>query len=83
MNGVNDANQHVGASASDEYTGKRVEYFADVDDVEIISHNAGQRTELKPPTLHSAVKHTILSCFYDVEFIRGAVSLRKAAPAVK
>ncbi|WP_205788994.1 hypothetical protein [Methylocystis rosea] len=40
MNGVNDANQRVGASAYVEYTGKRVEYFADVDDVEIISHNA-------------------------------------------
>ncbi|PPC91181.1 MAG: hypothetical protein CTY36_14300, partial [Methylocystis sp.] len=46
-------------------------------------HNAGQRTELKPPTLYSAVKHAILSCFYDGEFIGGAVSLRKAAPAVK
>ncbi|KAF0134149.1 MAG: hypothetical protein FD139_2376 [Methylocystaceae bacterium] len=34
MNGVN---QHVGASAYVEYTGKLVEYFADVGDVEIIS----------------------------------------------
>jgi hypothetical protein len=29
MNGVNDAHQHVGASASVKYTGKLVEYFAD------------------------------------------------------
>ncbi|PWB91723.1 hypothetical protein C5688_04220 [Methylocystis sp. MitZ-2018] len=39
MNAVNDANQHVVASASVEYTGKLVEYFADVDDVEIICIN--------------------------------------------
>ena len=37
MNGVNDAIQHVGASAYVEYTKKLVEYFADVDDVELIS----------------------------------------------
>jgi len=29
MNGVNDARQRAGASASVEYTGKRVEYFTD------------------------------------------------------
>ena len=82
MNGVNDANQHVGASAYVEYTGKLVEYFADVDDVEIISIPVNERN-FKPPTVYSAVKHTILSCFYDGEFIGGAVSLGKTAPAVK
>jgi hypothetical protein len=54
MNGVNDANQRVGASASVEYTGKLVEYFADVDDVEIISitpvneRNSSRRLSVAP-----------------------------------
>ncbi|WP_198008777.1 hypothetical protein [Methylocystis rosea] len=57
MNGVNDANQHVGASAYVEYTGKLVEYFADVDDVEIIcitrvdERNSSRRLSTAPSSI--------------------------------
>lgn len=57
MNGVNDAHQHVGASASVKYTGKLVEYFADVDDVEIISitrvneRNSSRRLSSAPSSI--------------------------------
>ena len=65
MNGVNDEIQHVGASAYVEYTKKLVEYFSDVDDVEIISIPRVNERRFKPPNLYSAVKRSILSCFYD------------------
>ena len=65
MNGVNDAIQHVGASAYVEYTKKLVEYFADVDDVEIISIPRVNERNFRPPNLYSALKRSILSCFYD------------------
>ena len=57
MNGVNDANQHVGASAYVKYTEKLVEYFADVDDVEIISitrvneRNSSRRPSIAPSSM--------------------------------
>ena len=65
MNGVNDEIQHVGASAYVEYTKKLVEYFSDVDDVQIIAIPRVNERRFKPPTLYSAVKRCILSCFYD------------------
>ena len=65
MNGVNDAIQHVGASAYVEYTKKLVEYFADVDDVEIISIPRVNERNFRPPNFYSALKRSILSCFYD------------------
>jgi hypothetical protein len=65
MNGVNDEIQHVGASAYVEYTKKLVEFFSDVDDVEIISIPRVNERRFKPPNLYSAVKRSILSCFYD------------------
>jgi hypothetical protein len=65
MNGVNDEIQHVGASAYVEYTKKLVEYFSDVDDVEIISIPRVNERRFKPPNLYSAVKRSLLSCFYD------------------
>jgi hypothetical protein len=65
MNGVNDEIQHVGQSAYVEYTKKLVEYFSDVDDVEIISIPRVNERRFKPPNLYSAVKRSILSCFYD------------------
>ncbi|MBI1980836.1 MAG: SGNH/GDSL hydrolase family protein [Methylocystis sp.] len=65
MNGVNDEIQHVGASAYVEYTKKLVEYFSDVDDVQIIAIPRVNERRFKPPTLYSAVKRRILSCFYD------------------
>ena len=65
MNGVNDAIQHVGASAYVEYTKKLVEYFADVDDVELISIPRVNERNFKPPNFYSALKRSILSCFYD------------------
>ncbi|RNJ49273.1 SGNH/GDSL hydrolase family protein [Methylocystis hirsuta] len=65
MNGVNDAIQHVGASAYVEYSKKLVEYFADVDDVEIISIPRVNERNFRPPNFYSALKRSILSCFYD------------------
>jgi hypothetical protein len=65
MNGVNDAIQHVGASTYVEYTKKLVEYFADVDDVEIISIPRVNERNFRPPNFYSALKRSILSCFYD------------------
>lgn len=65
MNGVNDAIQHVGASAYVEYTKKLVEYFADVDDVELISIPRVNERNFRPPNFYSALKRSILSCFYD------------------
>lgn len=65
MNGVNDEIQHIGASAYVEYTKKLVEYFSDVDDVEIIAIPRVNERTFKPPNLYSAVKRAILACFYD------------------
>ncbi|NUJ79555.1 SGNH/GDSL hydrolase family protein [Methylocystis sp. FS] len=65
MNGVNDAIQHIGASAYVEYTEKLVEYFADVDDVELISIPRVNERNFRPPNFYSALKRSILSCFYD------------------
>ena len=65
MNGVNDEIQHVGASAYVEYTKKLVEFFSDVDDVQIIAIPRVNERKFKPPNLYSAVKRSILSCFYD------------------
>ncbi len=65
LNGVNDEIQHVGASAYVEYTKKLVEYFSDVDDVEIIAIPRVNERSFKPPNLYSAVRRSLLSCFYD------------------
>ncbi|MGD9544011.1 MAG: SGNH/GDSL hydrolase family protein [Methylocystis sp.] len=65
MTGVNDEIQHIGASAYVEYTKKLVEYFSDASDVEIISIPRVNERNFKPPTLYSAIKRSILGCFYD------------------
>lgn len=65
MTGVNDVIQHVGASAYVEYTKKLVEYFADADDVEVISIPRVNERWFKPPNLFSRMKRNVLRCFYD------------------
>lgn len=65
MTGVNDEIQHVGASTYVEYTKKLVEYFADADDVEVISIPRVNERWFKPPNLFSRIKRNILRCFYD------------------
>lgn len=65
MNGVNDEIQHVGASAYVEYTKKLIEYFSEVDNVQVIAIPRVNERSFKPPNLYSAVKRSILSCFYD------------------
>ncbi len=65
MTGVNDEIQHVGASAYVEYTKKLVEFFSDVDDIELISIPRVNERKFKAPNLFSAVKRFILRCFYD------------------
>jgi hypothetical protein len=65
MNGVNDAIQHVGASAYVEFTRKLVDYFADAGDVEVISIPRVNERWFKPPNLFSRMKRNILRCVYD------------------
>jgi len=65
MTGVNDAIQHVGASAYVEYTKKLTEYFSRVDDVELIAIPRVDEKRFKPPNLFSALKRNILMCVYD------------------
>jgi hypothetical protein len=65
MNGVNDAIQHVGASAYVEFTRKLVDHFAEVDDVEVISIPRVNERWFKPPNLFSRMKRNVLRCVYD------------------
>ena len=65
MTGVNDEIQHVGAASYVEYTKKLVEYFSDVDDVELISLPRVAERQFKAPNLYSAIKRTLLRCLYD------------------
>lgn len=65
MTGVNDEIQHIGASAYVEYTKKLVEFFSDVEDVEIISIPRVNERHFKSPNLYSAVKRFISRCFFD------------------
>lgn len=65
MNGVNDEIQHVGAAAYVEYTKKLVDYFSDVEDVEVIAIPRVNERWFKPPNLFSHMKRNILRCFYD------------------
>lgn len=65
MNGVNDEIQHVGASAYVEYTKKLVDYFADVDDVEVVAIPRVNERWFKPPNIFSRMKRNILRCVYD------------------
>ena len=65
MTGVNDEIQHVGAASYVEYTKKLVEYFSDVDDVEIISLPRVAERQFRAPNLYSGLKRTLLRCLYD------------------
>lgn len=65
MNGVNDEIQHVGAATYVEYTKKLVDYFSDVEDVEVIAMPRVNERWFKPPNLFSRMKRNILRCFYD------------------
>ncbi len=65
MNGVNDAIQHVGASAYVEFTRKLVDYFSDADDVEVISIPRVNERWFKPPNLFSRMKRNVLRCLHD------------------
>ena len=65
MTGVNDEIQHVGAASYVEYTKKLVEYFSEVDDVELISLPRVAERQFKAPNLYSAIKRTLLRCIYD------------------
>ncbi|WP_424363479.1 SGNH/GDSL hydrolase family protein [Methylocystis parvus] len=65
MNGVNDEIQHVGAGAYVEYTKKLVDYFSDVEDVEVIAIPRVNERWFKPPNLFSRMKRNILRCVYD------------------
>lgn len=65
MNGVNDEIQHVGASTYVEYTKKLVDYFSDVEDVEVIAIPRVNERWFKPPNLFSRMKRNILRCIYD------------------
>lgn len=65
MTGVNDEIQHVGAANYVEFTKKLVDYFADADDVEVISIPRVNERWFKPPNLFSRMKRNVLRCFYD------------------
>lgn len=65
MTGVNDVIQHVGAANYVEFTKKLTEYFADADDVEVISIPRVNERWFKPPNLFSRMKRNVLRCFYD------------------
>jgi len=65
MNGVNDEIQHVGASNYVEFTKKLVEYFSDVEDVEVIAIPRVNERWFKPPNIFSRMKRNILRCVYD------------------
>ncbi|MBL1257413.1 SGNH/GDSL hydrolase family protein [Methylocystis sp. Sn-Cys] len=65
MTGVNDAIQHIGASAYVEFTEKLVDYFSDASEVEIVSIPRVNERWFKPPNLFSLIKRTIFRCLYD------------------
>lgn len=65
VNGVNDEIQHVGASAYVEYTKKLVDYFNDIEDVELISVPRVNEKKFKSPNIFSAVKRAIFRCLHD------------------
>jgi hypothetical protein len=65
MTGVNDVIQHVGASSYVEYTKKLVEFFGDVDDIEVISIPRVNERKFKSPNLYSSIKRFVLRCVYD------------------
>jgi len=65
MTGVNDEIQHVGAPAYVEYTKKLVEYFSEVDNVEVISLPRVDERNYRCPSIYSGVKRFILKCLYD------------------
>jgi hypothetical protein len=65
MNGVNDEIQHVGATAYVEFTKKLVDYFWDVEDVEVISIPRVNERWFKPPNIFSRMKRNILRCVND------------------
>lgn len=65
LTGVNDTIQHIGASNYVEYTKKLVDYFEGVEDIQLISIPRVNERTFRPPNLYSAVKRTILRCFYD------------------
>jgi lysophospholipase L1-like esterase len=65
MTGVNDTIQHVGEDLYVEYTKKLVDYFSDVDAVEVISIPRVNERRFKPPNLFSLWKRSILRCVYD------------------
>jgi hypothetical protein len=65
MTGVNDEIQHVGASSYVEYTKKLVEFFSEIDDVEIITIPRVNERHFRPPNLFSSIKRFVLRCVYD------------------
>lgn len=65
MTGVNDVIQHVGANNYVEYTKKIVDYFADVEDEEIISMPRVNELHFLAPNFFSHVKRSIFRCLYD------------------
>jgi len=65
MTGVNDEIQHVGAASYVEYTKKLVEYFSEVDDVELVSLPRVAERQFRAPNPYSAIKRTLLRCLYD------------------
>jgi hypothetical protein len=65
MTGVNDVIQHVGASSYVEYTKKLVEFFGDIDDIEVISIPRVNERKFISPNLYSSIKRFVLRCVYD------------------
>jgi hypothetical protein len=65
MTGVNDEIQHVGAATYVKYTKKLVEYFSEVDSVEVISIPRVNERKFKSPNLYSRIRRSIFRCLYD------------------
>jgi hypothetical protein len=65
MTGVNDEIQHVGANNYVEYTKRLVDYFADVEDEEVISMPRVDELFFLSPNFYSHVKRSIFRCLYD------------------
>jgi lysophospholipase L1-like esterase len=65
MTGVNDIIQHVGAWNYVDYTKKLVDYFVEVQDVEVISIPRVNEKYYTPTNVYSKLKRTILRCIHD------------------
>lgn len=65
MTGVNDTIQHIGASNYVEYTKKIIEFFDNINDIEVITIPRVNERTFRSPNLFSAIKRSILRCLYD------------------